>query len=87
MLKTSTLNVVVPIWSPTPTVTVPAHPPLLVLLAICAHTAVDVRGVGAVLQVVITRRPQMAHNNGTDAIRLCSASASMRTCCQRPGAC
>jgi hypothetical protein len=35
---------------------VPAHSPLLVLPAICAHTAVDVRGVGAVLQVLTTDR-------------------------------
>jgi hypothetical protein len=34
LLKTSTLNVVVTMSSPTSTVTVPAHPPLLVLPAI-----------------------------------------------------
>ena len=30
---------------------------------------------------------QMAHYHGTDTNALCSASASMRTCCHRPSAC
>jgi hypothetical protein len=52
MLKTSTLNVVVTMSSPTSTATVPAHPPLLVLPAVPTRTPVHIGSVGAVLEVV-----------------------------------